>query len=161
MEERDKGKKEKSSRERKQNNSERNAMYAKSAAAVGALTLSLYSTYKASAVYGDVTFHDQLELLLEHVHTILKSSKIWIEEHEKMGDPVPDCMRQDIKRLTQLVDHIQRYFSHFHVEIFFHRTLHTKASMLLGWIPDMKRSWKLLDGIKKANAHYCIYSIFH
>lgn len=109
---------EKQQKERKSNNcrekkekgnSEANTVYAKSAAAVGALTLSLYSTYKASAVYGDVTFHDQLELLLEHVQTVLKSSEIWIEEHEKMGDPVPSNMRLDINRLNQLVDHIQRW----------------------------------------------------
>ncbi|KAL1933902.1 hypothetical protein VTP01DRAFT_7992 [Rhizomucor pusillus] len=109
QEKQQKERKSNNSREKKEKgNSEANIVYAKSAAAVGALTLSLYSTYKASAVYGDVTFHDQLELLLEHVQTVLKSSEIWIEEHEKMGDPVPSNMRLDINRLNQLVDHIQR-----------------------------------------------------
>ena len=80
----------------------------KSAAAIGALTFSIYSTYQASVGYGDITLQNQVELLLEHVESNLSSTKIWSEEHTKMDDPVPDLILDDMKRLRQLVDCLYR-----------------------------------------------------
>ncbi|KAI9273120.1 hypothetical protein BDA99DRAFT_500112 [Phascolomyces articulosus] len=80
----------------------------KSAAAIGALTFSLYSTYQASVGYGDITLQNQLELLLEHVEANLRSTQIWLEERVKMDDPVPELIVSDMKRLRQLVDCLYR-----------------------------------------------------
>ena len=80
----------------------------KSAAAIGALTFSIYSTYQASVGYGDITLQNQVELLLEHVESNLSSTKIWSEERTKMDDPVPELILDDMKRLRQLVDCLYR-----------------------------------------------------
>ena len=81
---------------------------AKSAAAVGALTFSLYSTYQASTTWGDVTLQNQVELLLEHVEANLLSARIWTEERQKLNDPIPELVLTDLKRLRQLVDCLYR-----------------------------------------------------
>ncbi|KAI8139371.1 hypothetical protein BJV82DRAFT_626987 [Fennellomyces sp. T-0311] len=81
---------------------------AKSAAAIGALTFSLYSTYQASVTWGDVTLQNQVELLLEHVEAQLSSARIWTEERTKMDDHVPELIVEDLKRLGKLVDCLYR-----------------------------------------------------
>ncbi|ORY96691.1 hypothetical protein BCR43DRAFT_474544 [Syncephalastrum racemosum] len=82
--------------------------YYRSAAAVGALTLSVYSTYQASASWGDITFHNQLELLLDHVRANIRSVRVWIEEHDAMHDKVPLLVREDLLRIEQLIDLLER-----------------------------------------------------
>ncbi|KAI7853983.1 hypothetical protein BDC45DRAFT_509538 [Circinella umbellata] len=90
------------------NNSTTTSTAVKSAAAIGALTFSIYSTYQASVGYGDITLQNQVELLLEHVESNLRSTKIWSEERKKMDDPVPELILDDMKRLRQLVDCLYR-----------------------------------------------------
>ncbi|KAI9022196.1 hypothetical protein CLU79DRAFT_751605 [Phycomyces nitens] len=85
-----------------------NGMLLKSAAVVGALSMSLYSTYHASSLLGDVKFHDQLELLLTHVETIVQSTDVWINEREKMGDFVPPQVKKDVGQLRRLIDYLER-----------------------------------------------------
>ncbi|KAI9494390.1 hypothetical protein BDB00DRAFT_314186 [Zychaea mexicana] len=81
---------------------------AKSAAAIGALTFSIYSTYQASVGYGDITLQNQVELLLEHVEANLRSTRIWTEERVKLDDSVPELITHDMNRLRQLVDCLYR-----------------------------------------------------
>ncbi|OZJ02062.1 hypothetical protein BZG36_04966 [Bifiguratus adelaidae] len=72
------------------------------------LTLSLYSAYKTTNVWGEVTFHDQLELLINHVQTIIASIESWITERETLGDIVPDLVRRDVQRIKEIADLVQR-----------------------------------------------------
>ncbi|KAI7861748.1 hypothetical protein BDF14DRAFT_1864531 [Spinellus fusiger] len=83
-------------------------VYITSAAAAGALTLSVYSTYKASSALGDISFHDQLEVLLTHVQSILNSTNAWRKEREKLGHSVPDQIKKEAHQIQQLVDSIAR-----------------------------------------------------
>ncbi|CEG82242.1 hypothetical protein RMATCC62417_16348 [Rhizopus microsporus] len=87
---------------------DKNNTLAKSVAAAGFLSLSLYSTYKASAAFSEISFHNQLEILLSQVQAILQSTDIWIREHEKLGDKVPNQVRSDVAYLKELVDFIER-----------------------------------------------------
>ncbi|KAK9761220.1 hypothetical protein K7432_014037 [Basidiobolus ranarum] len=89
-------------------NSVNNADYSKvatAAAGVSALTLSLYSTYKLSSTIGQITFHNQLSLLLEHVESILETTRFWMQEQV---DPVPPLVKKDVERLEKLVDLFHR-----------------------------------------------------
>lgn len=81
---------------------------AMSAVGLSALTLSLYSTYKSSSVLGEVSFHNQLELLLTHVEAILQSTQIWIQERESLGNVVPDVVRRDVSNIQEIVELIYR-----------------------------------------------------
>ncbi|KAI8647243.1 hypothetical protein BD408DRAFT_398939 [Parasitella parasitica] len=81
---------------------------AKSAAAAGVLSLSLYSTYQASVKFSEVSFHNQLEMLISQVQSILQSTEIWIEEHDKMQDAIPKQIRSDVVQLKQLLDLLVR-----------------------------------------------------
>jgi hypothetical protein len=81
---------------------------AKSAAAAGALSLSLYSTYQASVKFNEVSFHNQLEILITQVQSIIQSTEVWIEEHDKMDDKIPTQVRTDLVQLKQLVDFLVR-----------------------------------------------------
>ncbi|EPB82052.1 hypothetical protein HMPREF1544_11217 [Mucor circinelloides 1006PhL] len=81
---------------------------AKSAAAAGVLSLSLYSTYQASARFSEVSFHNQLEMLITQVQSILQSTEVWIEEHDKMHDKIPNRIRSDVIQLKQLLDLLVR-----------------------------------------------------
>ncbi|KAI9321790.1 hypothetical protein BX666DRAFT_1905609 [Dichotomocladium elegans] len=94
--------------EAKKKKKQQQKIITQSAVAVGAFSFSAYSTYQASVAWGDVTFQNQLELLLDHVEEILRSTTVWIEEHDKLGDPIPDLVRQDVIRLKRLVDHLIR-----------------------------------------------------
>ncbi|KAL0078639.1 hypothetical protein J3Q64DRAFT_1765490 [Phycomyces blakesleeanus] len=85
-----------------------NGMLLKSAAVVGALSMSVYSTYHASSLLGDVKFHDQLELLLTHVEGIVQSTSVWISEREKLGDFVPEQVKKDLSQLKQLIEYLGR-----------------------------------------------------
>ncbi|RCH85556.1 hypothetical protein CU097_001435 [Rhizopus azygosporus] len=93
---------------------DKNNTLAKSVAAAGFLSLSLYSTYKASAAFSEISFHNQLEILLSQVQAILQSTDIWIREHEKLGDKVPNQVRSDVAYLKELVDFIERLDSRSH-----------------------------------------------
>ncbi|ORX55659.1 hypothetical protein DM01DRAFT_1335048 [Hesseltinella vesiculosa] len=87
----------------------RNALtVAKSSAAIGALTLSLYSTYNANVALGDISFHDQLELLLSHVHAISQSVDVWLKERALLGDPAPAIVRKDLERIKTLAHTLER-----------------------------------------------------
>lgn len=77
-------------------------------AGIGAVAMSLYSTYRVSQTWSEITFHDQLELLLDHVQAILRSVQVWIQEHESLGDPVPEMVRRDVVRIRQLVETLER-----------------------------------------------------
>lgn len=88
---------------------DKNNTLAKSVAAAGFLSLSLYSTYKASAAFSEISFHNQLEILLSQVQAILQSTDIWIREHENLGDKVPNQVRSDVAYLKELVDFIERF----------------------------------------------------
>lgn len=81
---------------------------AKSAAAAGVLSLSLYSTYQASVKFNEVSFHNQLEILIAQVQNILQSTEVWIEEHDKMHDKIPNRVRTDVIQLKQLLDLLVR-----------------------------------------------------
>ncbi|KAI8365209.1 uncharacterized protein BYT42DRAFT_589162 [Radiomyces spectabilis] len=107
-EEEDQSSKNKKAKQTTVQKQEGNATLYKSAAAVGALTLSLYSTYQANVAYGDITFHNQLEVLLTHVHSILKSTQIWIKQHEKLGDSVPEQLTNDMITIQELVQCLER-----------------------------------------------------
>ncbi|CAO3698878.1 hypothetical protein G6F70_008009 [Rhizopus microsporus] len=87
---------------------DKNNTLVKSVAAAGFLSFSLYSTYKASAAFSEISFHNQLEILLSQVQAILQSTDIWIREHEKLGDKVPNQVRSDVAYLKELVDFIER-----------------------------------------------------
>ncbi|CEG72082.1 hypothetical protein RMATCC62417_07702 [Rhizopus microsporus] len=93
---------------------DKNNTLAKSVAAAGFLSLSLYSTYKASAAFSEISFHNQLEILLSQVQAILQSTDIWIREHENLGDKVPNQVRSDVAYLKELVDFIERLDSRSH-----------------------------------------------
>ncbi|KAK4515049.1 uncharacterized protein ATC70_002659 [Mucor velutinosus] len=80
----------------------------KSAAAAGILSLSLYSTYQASVKFSEVSFHNQLEILIAQVQSILQSTDVWIEEHDKMQDKIPNRVRTDMIQLKQLLDLLER-----------------------------------------------------
>ncbi|KAI7903440.1 uncharacterized protein BX663DRAFT_560442 [Cokeromyces recurvatus] len=80
----------------------------KSAAAAGLLSLSLYSTYQTSVKFNEISFHKQLEILITQVQSIIQSTEVWIEEHDKMNDKVPNQVRTDIILLKQLVDYLIR-----------------------------------------------------
>ncbi|ORX95530.1 hypothetical protein K493DRAFT_314964 [Basidiobolus meristosporus CBS 931.73] len=75
------------------------------AAGISALTLSLYSTYKFSSSVGQITFYNQLTLLLEHVETILETTRFWMQEQV---DPIPPMVKKDVERIEKLVDLIHR-----------------------------------------------------
>lgn len=81
---------------------------AKSAAAASILSLSLYSTYQASVKFSEVSFHNQLEMLIAQVQSILQSTEVWIEEHDKMQDKIPNRVRTDVIQLKQLLDLLVR-----------------------------------------------------
>ncbi|OBZ87905.1 hypothetical protein A0J61_04044 [Choanephora cucurbitarum] len=81
---------------------------AKSAVAASVLSLSLYSTYQASVKFSEVSFHNQLEILINQVEAILQSTQIWIEEHDKLGDKIPTQIRSDVVQLREIVDYIVR-----------------------------------------------------
>ncbi|KAF1802293.1 hypothetical protein V8B55DRAFT_1478759 [Mucor lusitanicus] len=81
---------------------------AKSAAAASVLSLSLYSTYQASVKFSEVSFHNQLEMLMAQVQSILQSTEVWIEEHDKMQDKIPNRVRTDVIQLKQLLDLLVR-----------------------------------------------------
>ncbi|KAG2201637.1 hypothetical protein INT46_005733 [Mucor plumbeus] len=81
---------------------------AKSAAAAGVLSLSLYSTYQAGVKFSEVSFHNQLEMLVTQVQSILQSTEVWIEEHDKMHDKIPNRVRADVIQLKQLLDLLVR-----------------------------------------------------
>ncbi|KAG2229513.1 hypothetical protein INT48_004347 [Thamnidium elegans] len=75
-----------------------------SAVAASVLSLSLYSTYQASVKFSDVSFHNQLELIITQVRSIIQSTEVWIEEHEKMDDKVPSQLRIDVAYLKELIE---------------------------------------------------------
>ncbi|KAI8368776.1 hypothetical protein BD560DRAFT_398684 [Blakeslea trispora] len=81
---------------------------AKSAVAASILSLSLYSTYQASVKFSEVSFHNQLEILITQVESILQSTQIWIQEHDKLGDKIPTQIRSDVVQLKEIVDYIVR-----------------------------------------------------
>lgn len=85
-----------------------NDVLIKSAAAAGVLSLSLYSTYQASVQFSEISFHNQLELLIAQVKSILQSTEVWIQEHDKMEDKVPEQVRKDVLELNQLLDLLVR-----------------------------------------------------
>lgn len=88
--------------------SDNNNTLLKSAAAAGALSLSLYSTYQASVQFSEISFHNQLELLIAQVKSILQSTEVWIQEHDKMDDKIPEQVRSDVTQLNQLLDLLVR-----------------------------------------------------
>lgn len=75
-----------------------------SAVAASVLSLSLYSTYQASVKFSDVSFHNQLELIIAQARSIIQSTEVWIEEHEKMDDKVPSQLRTDVAYLKELIE---------------------------------------------------------
>ncbi|KAG2204983.1 hypothetical protein INT47_002607 [Mucor saturninus] len=79
-----------------------------SAVAASVLSLSLYSTYQASVAFSDISFHNQLELLITQIQSIIQSTEVWIQEHEKMNDKVPKQVRTDLILVKQLVDNLIR-----------------------------------------------------
>lgn len=81
---------------------------AKSAAAASVLSLSLYSTYQATVTFNEVSFHNQLEILISQVQSIVQSTEVWIEEHDKMDDEIPNQVRNDLVQLKQLIDLLVR-----------------------------------------------------
>lgn len=85
-----------------------NSTLVKSAVAASVLSLSLYSTYQASVAFSDISFHNQLELLVTQVQSIIQSTEVWIEEHEKMNDKVPSRVRSDVTVIKQLIEDIVR-----------------------------------------------------
>lgn len=85
-----------------------NSTLVKSAVAASVLSLSLYSTYQASVAFSDISFHNQLELLVTQVQSIIQSTEVWIEEHEKMNDKVPSRVRSDVTVVKQLIEDIVR-----------------------------------------------------
>ncbi|KAI9470973.1 MAG: hypothetical protein EXX96DRAFT_586385 [Benjaminiella poitrasii] len=80
----------------------------KSAAAASVLSLSLYSTYQASVRFNEISFHQQLEVLITQVQSIIQSTEVWIEEHDKMNDKFPNQVKTDVIQLKQLVDYLIR-----------------------------------------------------
>lgn len=115
-EERDRMKQKKKEKEQLQKNEESQVLapsstattLAKSAAAAGVLSLSLYSTYQASVKFNEVSFHNQLEILISQVQSIIQSTEVWIEEHDRMDDKIPNQVRTDLVQLKQLVDFFVR-----------------------------------------------------
>lgn len=85
-----------------------NSTLVKSAVAASVLSLSLYSTYQASVAFSDISFHNQLALLVTQVQSIIQSTEVWIEEHEKMDDKVPNRVRSDLTYIKQLIEDIVR-----------------------------------------------------
>ncbi|GAN09671.1 hypothetical protein MAM1_0282c09202 [Mucor ambiguus] len=81
---------------------------AKSAVAASVLSLSLYSTYQAGVRFSEVSFHNQLEMLIAQAQSIIQSAQVWIEEHDKMQDKIPNRVRTDVIQLQQLLDLLVR-----------------------------------------------------
>ncbi|KAI8882676.1 hypothetical protein K501DRAFT_315473 [Backusella circina FSU 941] len=81
---------------------------AKTAAAAGLLSISLFSTYQASVVFSDISFHNQLEILLTQVHAIIQSTEVWVQEHEKMDEKIPHQLLTDLNLIRDLVSHLER-----------------------------------------------------
>ncbi|KAI9248127.1 hypothetical protein EDC94DRAFT_664344 [Helicostylum pulchrum] len=75
-----------------------------SAVAASVLSLSLYSTYQAGVKFSDVSFHNQLELIIAQVRSIIQSTEVWIQEHEKMDDKVHSQIRIDVAYLKELIE---------------------------------------------------------
>ncbi|GAA5804377.1 hypothetical protein HPULCUR_009865 [Helicostylum pulchrum] len=75
-----------------------------SAVAASVLSLSLYSTYQAGVKFSDVSFHNQLELIIAQVQSIIQSTEVWIQEHEKMDDKVHSQIRIDVAYLKELIE---------------------------------------------------------
>ncbi|KAI9277366.1 hypothetical protein BY458DRAFT_472137 [Sporodiniella umbellata] len=80
----------------------------KTATVAGLLSVSLYSAYQAGMVFSDISFHNQLEILLSQVQSIILSTDIWIQEHDKMNHPVPNQIKSDLLCLKALVECIER-----------------------------------------------------
>lgn len=106
--ERGKEKESTASTDNKQVAKSNNSILVKSAVAASVLSLSLYSTYQASVTFSDISFHNQLELLITQVQSIIQSTEVWIEEHEKMNDKVPSQVRSDLIYIKQLVEDLVR-----------------------------------------------------
>lgn len=85
-----------------------NSTILKSAVAASVLSLSLYSTYQASVVFSDISFHNQLELLVTQVQSIIQSTEVWIEEHDKMDDKIPSQIRSDVVYLKEIIENLVR-----------------------------------------------------
>ncbi|KAG0347081.1 hypothetical protein BG004_000141 [Podila humilis] len=83
------------------------AMSAVVLATVGAasLVMTMYSAHKASSLYSVVTFHDQLEVLLQQCEGVVQSTEAWMSEQFL---EVPDQIRADLKMIKELMETIQR-----------------------------------------------------
>ncbi|KAI8065172.1 hypothetical protein BC940DRAFT_88904 [Gongronella butleri] len=103
-----KAKKQKTKSKEAENASTGMSTATKSTVALGALSFSLYSTYNANVALGDISFHDQLEILFSHVHSVTQSVDVWIKEHVQLGDPVPAMVQHDVDRIKALVHDLER-----------------------------------------------------
>ncbi|KAG0055135.1 hypothetical protein BGZ83_009547 [Gryganskiella cystojenkinii] len=72
---------------------------------VASLVMSLYSAHKASSTYSVVTFHDQLEQLMQQCEGVIQSTEAWISEQFL---EVPDQVREDVRMIKELMETIQR-----------------------------------------------------
>ncbi|KAL1921151.1 uncharacterized protein VTP21DRAFT_10867 [Calcarisporiella thermophila] len=88
--------------------SKENEMVVSALGALAALTISLYSSYRASQSWGEVSFYHQLDLLLQHVSESLSSTRAWVEERRRLGLEIPSIVTEDLRKLTKLLDLIQR-----------------------------------------------------
>ncbi|KAF9207512.1 hypothetical protein BGZ49_000250 [Haplosporangium sp. Z 27] len=70
---------------------------------VASLAVSLYSAHKASATYSVVTFHDQLEELINQCEGVIQSTEAWISEQFL---EVPEQIPEDLRMIKELIDTI-------------------------------------------------------
>jgi hypothetical protein len=49
-----------------------------------------------------------LEILLAQVHAIIQSTQVWVQEHEKMNEKIPNQLRTDLGLIRDLVSHLER-----------------------------------------------------
>ncbi|GJJ72517.1 hypothetical protein EMPS_04875 [Entomortierella parvispora] len=75
------------------------------AVGVASLVMTMYSAHKASSTYSVVTFHSQLEQLMEQCDSVVQSTEAWISEQFL---EVPDQIRHDLKLIQELMNIIQR-----------------------------------------------------
>ncbi|KAG0231126.1 hypothetical protein BGW41_002320 [Actinomortierella wolfii] len=72
---------------------------------VTSLAVALYSAHRASKTYSTVSFHDQLEILLDQCRSVIQSAEAWMSEQVL---EVPQQMREDVIMIKELLDSINR-----------------------------------------------------
>ncbi|KAI9008161.1 hypothetical protein BC832DRAFT_410321 [Gaertneriomyces semiglobifer] len=70
--------------------------------------LSIYTAYHASKQHGHSQFLTQFRSLLSQCRSSLASISYWIADRKSLGLPIPSVVKSDYKRLSALVEALER-----------------------------------------------------